>query len=781
MPVQDPFLPRVIVKFRDSVTLPWTDDIGSLVDADGIGPWNALEHQFPGIRIRRLSDAIDPVTVSTLVARAVENDPTYNKDRKLLNYFIIDCPPAVYPEQVAEALNADIWRGVEAAYVAVQPQSPAVAVCSTGYRDKPDTVAATGGIDAVSVVGVTGADGTGVALVDLELGWNVQHEALTHLQPVPTLLPGAGAIDPSEIPHGTMALGIVCGQSARLTGIAPASQVSLASYFNGAKRDETLIPVGITKALGVLKFGDVLLLEVESPFQLPIETRGLSRDYIRLATAVGVVVVEPAGNAGIDLDAYVDPITGALALDPNFDSGAIVVAAGSHDQQAAYVPLAGAGVRYWGNYGTRINCWAWGDASAFTSISIGAGDTTRYNCFDHTSAASAIVAGAAVAVQGMFAAVPPTGRRFSPMQLRGILSQHGTPCTGPNAISFGRMPDLFEIASQVLNVIEDVYMRDFVGDTGEPNTGAFCRSPDVIVQQTQVANPQASFGAGSGTENDDTLSEPAIAGQDNYVYVRLLNRGGRDAANVQVDLYVAPPASLILASDWQHVGSTVLPNVPAGDVLTVSDPIVLAAGAIAATGHYCFVAIAGNASDPAPPTAEFAAWDRYERFIAANNNVVWRNFDLVSPDAPIGSSGDAVEMDFDLVGAPDRARPMTLEVVAQLPMRSLIALETSMNVLDAWGFHPPIVQPADEDGGRIYINAHGAFTAPEITLRAGAHVPVRLSVTIPDQFRQNAYEVYARQLYEGREVGRITWRLQRPPRRSLLSNVVRRIASIWRS
>jgi len=303
----------------------------------------------------------------------------------------------------------------------------------------------------------------------------------------------------------------------------------------------------------------------------------------------------------------------------------------------------------------------------------------------------------------------------------------------------------------------------------------------VIVRQAQVANPQASFGAGSGTENDDTLSEPAIAGQDNYVYVRLMNRGGRDAANVQVDVFVAPPASLILASDWQHVGTTVVANLPAGNVLTVADPIVLAAGALPTTGHYCFVAIAGNAADPAPPAADFDAWDRYERFIGANNNVVWRNFNLVSPDAPTGSSGDAVVVDFDMVGAPDRARPMTLQVVAQLPMGAVIALETSMNVIEAWGMRPPVVRPADEDRGVLDLNAHGVFTTPDLALRAGTHVPIRLRVYIPDHFRQNAYEIHARQLHEGREVGRITWRLQRPSRRSLMSNVVRRIMSMWRS
>ena len=59
-----------------------------------------------------------------------------------------------------------------------------------------------------------------------------------------------------------------------------------------------------------------------------------------------------------------------------------------------------------------------------------------------------------------------------------------------------------------------------------PHAGAISASPDIILRPTPVANPQAAFGAGSGTENDATSVSTAEIGQDNLIYVRVLNQGG---------------------------------------------------------------------------------------------------------------------------------------------------------------------------------------------------------------------------------------------------------------
>jgi hypothetical protein len=59
----------------------------------------------------------------------------------------------------------------------------------------------------------------------------------------------------------------------------------------------------------------------------------------------------------------------------------------------------------------------------------------------------------------------------------------------------------------------------------------------------------------------------------------------------------------------------------------------------------------------------------------------------------------------------------------------------------------------------ISINPCGPRSFPEIAFPAKARIPLRLLVKIPEAMRQHEFELFARQVYEGEEVGRITWRL----------------------
>ena len=218
--------------------------------------------------------------------------------------------------------------------------------------------------------------------------------------------------------------------------------------------------------------------------------------------------------------------------------------------------------------------------------------------------------GAAILVQGL--AQAGRGYRFSPRELRRILVSNGTSSATPSTDKIGVMPDLRAIITgNQLNLAPDLYLRDYVGDTGSPTTGIVSQSPDIIVKQAAVADPQASYGAGSGTENDGALSDDVDTGHDNFVYVRLLDRGGSAASNVSVDVYWSPPATLVTPAIWTPIGSVTVPSVPTGNVLTVSDGITWPAAAIPAPGHYCFVAVAGNAQDPKPGPAPFSTFDQY--------------------------------------------------------------------------------------------------------------------------------------------------------------------------
>src|SRR5262249_5048748 len=146
--------------------------------------------------------------------------------------------------------------------------------------------------------------------------------------------------------------------------------------------------------------------------------------------------------------------------------------------------------------------------------------------FGGTSGASPIITGAALLLQGMYSA--SAGTLLSPQQMRVILTNPatGTAQGGGVAGHIGVMPNLRSIVQTTLGLVPDVYLRDAIGDTGAvPSTGAVSVSPDVIVRPVPVADPNASFGEGSGTENNDTLGTQVEHGQDNFIYVRMRNRG----------------------------------------------------------------------------------------------------------------------------------------------------------------------------------------------------------------------------------------------------------------
>lgn len=424
-------LSRVIVKFVEAVVLPYRDDIEDEIELRGIGQWNALRAAFPGIRIRRAFRRLEETNLNAIVNRGSQRDSTY-QPRKLWNFFLVECASTDQAEQVAAVLRS--WNSVESAEV---DRAVLLTQCSSNYLGPSPA-----GIDALHAHNVPGGDGTGQSLVDLELGWVLNHAALApHAIPPPL----TGENDPGSAGHGTSALAVACGrdtaqpfhgiafnvQSVRLISAKPtrgAAAVSVAAD-------------GIMDALdkAVFAFGDVLLIEITDGFH-PLEFTDLCYQAIRAATATGVVVVEAAGNGAMDLDNQVD-VNGDLVFTRAVrDSLAIVVASST-----SAMPYA---ARASSNFGSRIDCFAWGD-SIFTATSTNPAVMNSYSppCFEDTSGAAAIIAGAALSVQGMAQAL--AGARLAPEQLRDILADatNGTTAAGARGNALGVMPDLQKIAS----------------------------------------------------------------------------------------------------------------------------------------------------------------------------------------------------------------------------------------------------------------------------------------------------------------------------------------------
>ena len=247
--------------------------------------------------------------------------------------------------------------------------------------------------------------------------------------------------------------------------------------------------------------------------------------------------------------------------------------------------------------------------------------------------------------------------------------------------------------------------------------------------------------------------------------MRIRNRGGSPATNVNVAVYWSPVSTLVTPDMWTLVGTTSLDSVPTGNQLTVSNAITWAADDIPAAGHYCFVGLIGNNEDPAPIPADLFNLDKFRLFIRNNNNVTWRNFSVVDNTSLSESLlPEFVSLPFQAAGAPDRARSMGFEVVGHLPEGARAFLEMPREFAHLLKAQPVSVE-GEQDDRSVYVpvNPRGITRFDPVPFSVKTRIPMRLLVHIPKALREHEFDIYARQLYEGEEIGRVTWRLA-PPR-----------------
>jgi hypothetical protein len=320
------------------------------------------------------------------------------------------------------------------------------------------------------------------------------------------------------------------------------------------------------------------------------------------------------------------------------------------------------------------------------------------------------------------------------------------------------MPDLQAIIGITLGIVPDIYLRDNVGDTGVvPSTGSISTSPDIIVRPSAVADPQTAFGQGSGTENSSTLGYEVEAGQDNYIYVRMKNRGGANADNVTATVYWSEVSTLVTPDMWTLVGTTLAVDVPQGDTLVVADPITWADSDIPGTGHYCFVGILDHPGDPAPPLPGPTDWDGFLNFIRNLNNVTWRNFNVVDLDPSV--AGDPAEMPFIIAGAPDRPRVFDLEIVQHLGKGARVWLEVPMGLAKQFFEGRRWKYDIDRQNRtvRLLLPAAPRLYLPEMRFGKAARIKARFIVEGIKKNVQRGNWIAIRQLFEQEEVGRVTW------------------------
>lgn len=178
----------------------------------------------------------------------------------------------------------------------------------------------------------------------------------------------------------------------------------------------------------------------------------------------------------------------------------------------------------------------------------------------------------------------------------------------------------------------DVYLRDFVGDVGDPHDRPIGVSPDVILRTVRVRDPQAEFGPATDTVENYPIENVAV-GDTKHVYLRVRNRADEPAVDVPTAVFWAYRETMHDRSTWRAVGGWVFAHVPPGNVLTVSDAIVWHPEYGQPEARRWIALIAWVNHDPGDPLfpfdASFADAAGFERYVQQHNNITLRIYRIV--------------------------------------------------------------------------------------------------------------------------------------------------------
>jgi hypothetical protein len=277
---------RIAVKLNDRVPKQLTELVSEeklLAEKLGrpIGP----------LRLLPLIESLDPNRLEEMVSSARRLDrgvelspPNFSAWRQIV------CPADVNAEELAKALGQ--LDSIDTAYVLRPGPPPVNPSDDPRYPNQGYLSAAPNGIDATYAWGYSGGDGTGVGFVDMEQGWNLNHEDLA-----PGMITLISGVNSAYFFHGTSVLGELrmADNTVGGVGIAPQSTGRVVSQWRTAASYNTAD--AILNAVSVMAFGDVLLLEaqeydpVSHSYYWPVEIVDATFDAIRLATALGIVVV----------------------------------------------------------------------------------------------------------------------------------------------------------------------------------------------------------------------------------------------------------------------------------------------------------------------------------------------------------------------------------------------------------------------------------------------------------------------------------------------------------
>lgn len=440
---------------------------------DQIVPIQEFIEARPALRIARFAEA-SPEVVDR---RRAKLERLSGKDLTDWNsvYTIEEGDP---DEAVLLLRELNDTYGVAKAYPRLKPgpsdlwTTPSLTVHQEYLNDE----ATYGGLNAQYAwsAGITGAN---MYVVDNEPGMNFDHEEFSLVKDdfedggnffyTPSCAPGF----PEElsdcdswIAHGTAVTGIlIAGHNSHgIDGFAPDAYYIQGSMSGGVSADL----YSVAQPGGMLEPGAIWLLEVQLAGKyntsgvcsgdaeaqygcMPVEMWPDVFDQIEVASAYGVTVIEGAGNGQMNLN-NPDLYSGDgwdFAKDLSYeDSGAVMVGASEGANEAKV---------FFSNCGSRVNNFAWGLDVVTTAYPYGLymwegttpplppNDTTDAYFMDNfggTSAATALVGGAAVLIQDYARTQLGHRRYLMPAKMREILTGSGVAQTDTSGCNIGMQP-----------------------------------------------------------------------------------------------------------------------------------------------------------------------------------------------------------------------------------------------------------------------------------------------------------------------------------------------------
>lgn len=301
----------------------------------------------------------------------------------------------------------------------------------------------------------------------------------------------------------------------------------------------------------------------------------------------------------------------------------------------------------------------------------------------------------------------------------------------------------------------DLYLRDNLEDHGrEPLIGGgISCSPDIIVFNQELLDPEAELGT-PAAQQSDTLGSSVESGQDNFIYLRVQNRGTQPTSGT-ARLYWADPSVLPTPGSWTEITDPANPiAIPAVNPheMKIVGPVVWNKADIPGKGHYCFIGLINSGNDPAPDPATIHTIDDYYNFIRQSNNATWRNFDVIDI-----FKNSLTNMSFAIQGWPKIKLSADLMIdLSQLPND----IRVTLRILKRLSYSASLENAELVKDSAMYqkfelIAGKQAFLRG-MNLKTSDICQATLEIITPQQISDGNYRLAVAELIDGKEMGRIT-------------------------